>query len=93
MCARMCVRVHVRVCACACVCARVSVAQSCLALCDPTAVAHQAPLSLGFSGQKTALGCHSLHQGIFPTQGPNLGLMHGRQILCHLSNLYSNKIL
>ena len=28
---------------------------------------------------------HSLLQGIFPTQGSNLGLLHFRQILYHLS--------
>ena len=31
------------------------------------------------------MGCHSLLQGIFPTQGSNLGLLHGRQILYRLS--------
>jgi len=32
------------------------------------------------------VGCHSLLQGIFPTQGINLGLLHCRQILYHLSH-------
>ena len=32
------------------------------------------------------LGCHSLLQVIFPTQGSNLGLLHCRQILYHLSH-------
>ena len=32
------------------------------------------------------MGCHSLLQGIFPTQGSNLGLPHCRQILYHLSH-------
>ena len=31
------------------------------------------------------MGCHSLLQGVFPTQGLNLGLLHCRQILHHLS--------
>ena len=31
-------------------------------------------------------GCSSLLQGTFPTQGSNLGLMHCRQILYHLSH-------
>ena len=31
------------------------------------------------------MGNHSLLQGIFPTQGSNPGLSHGRQILYHLS--------
>ena len=32
-------------------------------------------------GKNTGVGCHSLLQGIFPTQGRNLGLLHCRQIL------------
>ena len=32
------------------------------------------------------MGCHSLLQGIFPTEGLNLGLLHYRQILYHLSH-------
>ena len=32
------------------------------------------------------VGCHSLFQGIFPTQGLNPGLLHCRQILYHLSH-------
>ena len=32
-------------------------------------------------GKNTGGGCHSLLQGIFPTQGLNLGLLHCRQIL------------
>ena len=38
-------------------------------------------------GKKTGVGCHSLLQGIFPTQGLNLGLLHCQQIFyclnCH----------
>ena len=37
-------------------------------------------------GKNTRVGCHSLLQGIFPTQGSNLGLLHCRQILHHLSH-------
>ena len=33
----------------------------------------------------TGVGCHFLLQGIFPTQGLNLGLLHCRQTLYHLS--------
>ena len=36
-------------------------------------------------GKNTKVGCHFLLQGIFPTQGFNLGLPHCRQILYHLS--------
>ena len=35
----------------------------------PWTVAHQAPLSMGFSRQEYWLGCHALLQGIFLTQG------------------------
>ena len=34
-----------------------------------------------FPGKSTGVGCHSLLQGIFPTQGLNLGLPHYRQML------------
>ena len=37
-------------------------------------------------GKHTGVGCHSLLQGIFSTQGSNPGLLHGRQILYHLSH-------
>ena len=32
-------------------------------------------------GKNTGVRCHALHQWIFPTQGSNLGLLHGRKIL------------
>ena len=37
-------------------------------------------------GKNTAVGCHSLLQGIFPIQGSNPSLLHCRQILYHLSH-------
>ena len=37
----------------------------------PWTVAHQAPLCWDFPGKNTEGGCHSLLQGIFPTQGSN----------------------
>ena len=39
-----------------------------------------------FPGKNTGVGSYALLQGIFPTQGPNLGLLHCRQILYHLSH-------
>ena len=42
----------------------------------PGTVAHQASLSMDFPGKITAMGCQFLLQGLFPTQGPNLGLLH-----------------
>ena len=50
------------------------VTKSCLTLATPWTVACQAPLSMGFSGKNTGVGCHFLFQGIFPTQGSNPGL-------------------
>ena len=37
-------------------------------------------------GKNTGVDCHFLLQGIFPTQGLNPGLLHGRLILYHLSH-------
>ena len=39
-----------------------------------------------FPGKGTGVGCHFLLQGIFPTQGSNLGLPHCRQTLYRLSH-------
>ena len=41
-------------------------------------------------GKNTRMGCHSLLQGIFLTQGSNQGLLHCRQILYHLSYQRNN---
>ena len=45
-----------------------------------------------FPGNNTGVGSHSLLQGIFPTQGLNLGFLHCRQILdpndLLLNNIY-----
>ena len=38
-----------------------------------------------FPGKSTGVGCYFLLQGIFPTQGSNLGLLHCRQMLYPLS--------
>ena len=52
----------------------------------PWTLAHQAPLSLEFARQEYWSGyCRALLQGIFPTQGLNLGLPHCRQTLYYLS--------
>ena len=39
-----------------------------------------------FLGKNTAVGCYSLLQGSFPTQGSDPSLLHCRQILYHLSH-------
>ena len=50
-------------------------AQSCLTLCNPMDCR---PLGSSLHGilQDTAVGCHFLLQGMFPTQGSNLCLLH-----------------
>ena len=37
-------------------------------------------------GKNTGVGSHSFLQGIFPTQGLNLGLLYCRWILYHLGH-------
>ena len=56
---------------------RLSRVQLCV---TPWTIVLQAPLSMGFSpGKNIRVGCHSLLQGVFSTQGPNprlLDLLH-----------------
>ena len=52
----------------------------------PWTIAHQVFLSMESLGKNTRVGCHSLLQGIFLTQGSIPGLLHCRQILYHLSH-------
>ena len=63
------------------------VTPSCLSLCDrvdykPTRLL--CPCNI--PGKNTGVGCHALLQGIFPTQGLNLGLPHCRWTLYPLSH-------
>ena len=63
----------------------VKVSQSCLTL---------QPFGLySSSGQNSGMGSLSLLQGIFPTQGLNLGLPHCRWILYQLSHKGSPRVL
>ena len=53
------------------------VAQSCPTLCNRMDCCLPGSSVHGDSpGKNTGLGCHALLQGIFPTQGSNLGLLH-----------------
>ena len=61
------------------------VAKFCPTLVSQWTVACQALCLWDFPGKKTGVICHFLLQGIFPTQGLNLGLLHFRQILYQLS--------
>ena len=67
---------------------KVKVAQFCPTLCS---VQLYSPWNS--PGQNTRVGSLSLLQGIFPTQGLNLGLLHCRQFLYHRSYKGSPKIL
>ena len=66
-----------------------SESESCSVISDsvtPQTVACWALCSWNSPGKDTGVGCHSLLQGIFPTQGSNPGLQHYRWILYHLSH-------
>ena len=65
---------------------KVLVAHLCPALCNPWTAAHQVPLSTGFPGENTVVGCHFLLQRLFPTHGLNPGLLPCRQIFYHLNH-------
>ena len=69
------------------------VAQLCPTLSDPLDCSPPGSSVHGDSpGKNTGVGCRSLPQGIFPTQGSNLGLLcllHCRQVLYHSSHLGS----
>ena len=69
-----------RICICVCVFSHVQL------FVTPWTVAHQALCQWDFPCKNTRVGCHSLLQGIFPTQGSNLGLPDSRQILYSLSH-------
>ena len=65
----------------------VKTAQSCPTLCNPM------DFPWNSLNQNTGVGSLSLLQGIFPTQGPNPGFPHCRQILYQLSHKGSPRIL
>ena len=60
----------------------VLVTQLCPILCDPTRLL----CPWASPGKNTGVGCHSLLQGIFPTQGSNPGLLHCSQMLYCLNH-------
>ena len=63
----------------------VLVTQSCPTLSDPWTVASQTH-PWDFPSKNTGAGCHFLLQGIFLSQGLNLGLLHCRKMLHSLSH-------
>ena len=80
-------------CVCVCVCVHAhSVIQSFSTPSVPWTIAHQAPLSMGLSGQEYWSGIDFLLQGIFPNQGLNLQhvcLLHWQADSLPLSHLGS----
>ena len=73
---------------------KVLLAQSCPTLCDPMDCSPPgSSLCEDLPDKNTEVGCHSLLQGIFPTQGSNPGLLYCRQILYCLSHQESPIIL
>ena len=63
------------------------VTQSCPTLCYPMDCSPPGSSVHGDSpGKNTGVGGHALLQGIFPTQGLNLGVLHCKQILYGLSH-------
>ena len=67
---------------------KVLVTQSRLTLCDPMDCSPSSRLLCPWDspGKSTGVDCHFLLQGIFLTQGSNVGLQHWRQILYSLSH-------
>ena len=58
---------------------KVLVTQWCLTLCDPMGYCNPPDSSVrGIHPGKDGVGCHSLLQGIFPTQESNLGFLNFR---------------
>ena len=80
----MCIHIYM----CVCMYIYISVSVSLTVTSDsatPWTVAHQAPLSMEFSRQEYWSGCCFLPQGIFPSQGSNLGLPHHKRFLYRLT--------
>ena len=76
-------------------CVYVWVTQSCLTLCDPMDCSSPGFSVHGILQARTLEWVaipYSFLQGISPTQGLNPGLLHGRQILYHLSHQGSPNI-
>ena len=72
---------------------KVLVFQLCPTLCNTMGYIQPARLlcPLNSPGKNIGVGCHSHFQGIFLTQGSNLGLLHCMLIIYHLSHQGSPK--
>ena len=65
---------------------KVFITQLCPTVCRPVDYSPRGSSVWDSPGKHTGVDCHSLVQGIFPTQGLNPGLLHCRQILYCLSH-------
>ena len=69
------------------------IAQLCPTLCGPTDCSPPGSSVHGDSPRNnTGVGCHTLLQGIFPTQESNSDLLHCRWILYQLSHQESHQV-
>ena len=70
------------------------ITQLCLTLCNSMDCSPPGSSVHGDSPDKnTGVGCHTLHQGIFPTQGSNPGLPHIHKLISRMPWPCSNKDL
>jgi len=67
------------------------VAQLCLTLCDPRAIAHQVPLSVGFPRQEYWSVLPFSSPGVFLTQRSNLPFLHCQAYSLPLSHQGSHQ--
>ena len=79
--------------ACVCVCACLILLSHGGLFVTPWTLAHQVLCPWDSPGKNTGVGCHSPLQGIFPTQGSNLGLLHCRWVLYCLSHQGMHELL
>ena len=56
-----------------------SVAKLYLTLLRPRGLEPASPLSMALPDKNTGVGCHFLPQGLFPTQGLNMGPLDGQE--------------
>ena len=68
---------------------RCLVTQSCPPICNPMDRSTRLLCPWDSPGKNTGVGCHGLLQGIFPTQGSNLDLLHCQAESLPLSHLGS----
>ena len=79
-------RIYEKVCVCTCGCT-----QSCPTFATPWLQPSRCFRQWNFPGKNTGVGCHFLLQGICPTQGSNLCLLHWRADSLPLGKRWGNQ--